>query len=484
MEFSHSQFMQFRKALSVQVSHTFAPGSAVFDDDNLVSCAGLVPVMALAEQTCLTELLAGKVQIAAPRIKSGAANPAPKLATLIAGMCAGADSIDDVDAVRAGGMKTLFGGVYAPSTIGTLLREFTFGHTKQLESVLKAHLGQLGERVDLLPGAQVRAFVDIDSLLRPVYGHAKQGASYGHTKIAGRQILRKGLSPLVTAVSTDVAAPVITGMRLRAGKANSGRGAASMVTEAISTARAAGVAGQILVRGDSAYGNADVVTACRRADARFSLVLTKNKPVTAAIAAIPPDAWTPVCYPGAVQDPDTGAWISDAEVAETSYTAFTSTDAPVTARLIVRRVKDARYPDGLFPVWRYHPFFTDSTEPLTDADITHRRHAIIETVFADLIDGPLAHIPSGRFAANCAWVLCAAIAHNLLRAAATLIDKRYAVARGATLRRKIINVPARLARPQRRPILHGPRHWPWTDAWLTLWHNTLGWHPPPVAVPA
>ena len=127
-------------------------------------------------------------------------------------MCAGADSIDDVDIVRAGGMKTLFGGVYAPSTIGTLLREFTFGHAKQLESVLRNHLPQLVERIDVLAGGDARAFIDIDSLLRPVYGHAKQGASYGHTKIAGKQILRKGLSPLAATISTDLAAPMIAGI--------------------------------------------------------------------------------------------------------------------------------------------------------------------------------------------------------------------------------------------------------------------------------
>src|SRR6476661_10493396 len=154
------------------------------------------------------------------------------------------------------------------------------------------------------------------------------------------------------------------------------------VREPICTARAAGVTGQILVRGDSAYGTAAVVAACRRAGARFSLVLTKNPAVAAAIDAIADHAWTPVRYPGAVRDPDTGAWISDAEVAEIPYTAFTSTRQPVTARLIVRRVKDARYPAALFPVWRYHPFFTNSTEAVTEADITHRRHAIIETVFA------------------------------------------------------------------------------------------------------
>ncbi|CAN3126753.1 IS1380 family transposase (plasmid) [Mycobacterium sp. smrl_JER01] len=467
----------------MQVSHRFAVSSAVFDDAHLVSCAGLVPVMTLAEQCGLTALLERKVRFTCERIKSGAANPSPKLSTLIAGMCAGADSIDDLDIVRCGGMKTLFDSVYAPSTIGTLLREFTFGHARQLDGVLGEHLGALCERVPLLPGAHERAYIDIDSLLRPVYGHAKQGASYGHTKIAGKQILRKGLSPLVTTLSTDHGAPVITGARLRAGKTNSGKGAASMIAAAVATARGAGVSGQILVRGDSAYGTSTVAAAARRAGARFSLVLNKTTTVAAAIESIPENAWTPVSYPGAVRDPDTGVWISDAEVAEIGYTAFSSTETPITARLIVRRVKDARYPDALFPVWRYHPFFTDSDEPIDAADITHRRHAIIETVFSDLIDGPLAHMPSGHFAANSAWILCAAIAHNLLRAAGVLAGGTHAVARGATLRRTIVNVAARLARPQRRPILHLPTHWPWTDQWLALWRNTIGYSPP-AATPA
>lgn len=447
----------------------------MFDEENLVSLAGLVPMMRLAEQTGLGELLAEKVSITSTRVKSGAANPAPKLATLIAGMAAGADSIDDVDVLRSGGMKTVFDAVYAPSTIGTLLREFTFGHARQLESVLGGHLSRLCERAELLPGADVRAFVDIDSLLRPVYGKAKQGASHGHTKIAGKQILRKGLSPLATAISTDASAPVIAGMRLRAGKTGSGKGAGRMVAQAIATARAAGASGEILVRGDSAYGGRAVVKACRRAGAKFSLVLTKNAAVQRAIDSIPDTAWVPVKYPGAVQDPDTGEWISDAEVAETSYTAFMSPKKDqVTARLIVRRVKDAAAEqDALFPVWRYHPFFTDSDEPAPQADITHRRHAVIETVFADLIAGPLAHVPSGRFGANSAWVLCAAITHNLLRAAGTLADPdTLARARGITLRRKLIAVPARLARPQRRPVLHLPARWPWTSAWQRLWTTT------------
>ena len=240
------------------------------------------------------------------RVNSAGVNPAGKLSSIIAGMAAGADSIDDLQVIRSGGMKRLFEQVYAPATLGQFLREFTHGHCLQLASVARAHLVNLATRTDLLAGIDEQAFIDIDSLLRPVYGHAKQGASFGHTKIAGKQVLRKGLSPLATTISTRHAAPVIAGIRLRAGKAGSGKGAASMVREAISTARAAGATGPILVRGDSAYGNSAVVGACVKAKVRFSVVLTKNRTVAAAISAIPEDAWTPVHYPGAVLDPDTG----------------------------------------------------------------------------------------------------------------------------------------------------------------------------------
>jgi hypothetical protein len=400
-------------------------------------------------------------------------NPAGKVTSIIAGMAAGADCIDDLQVIRSGGMPRLFGEVYAPATLGQFLREFTHGHTSQLASVARQHLINLAERTDLLPGIGHQAYVDIDSLLRPVYGHAKQGASFGHTKIAGRQVLRKGLSPLATTISTRTGAPVVAGIRLRAGKAGSGRGADSMVTEAVKTARAAGATGKILVRGDSAYGTSAVVNACLKARVQFSVVLTKNSSVNKAIDAIPEDAWTPVQYPGAVVDPDTGELISDAEVAETEFTAFASTEHPVTARLIVRRVRDQTKLDELFPIWRHHPFLTNSNEPTTAADLTHRRHAIIETVFADLIDGPMAHMPSGRFASNSAWAICAAISHNLLRAVGTLSKDKLAVARGATLRRQIVNVPARLARPQRRPVLHLPEHWPWAQRWLAIWHGVF-----------
>ncbi len=206
----------------MKLQHGWSRATPTFDDDNLVSCVGLVPVMALAEQAGLSELIGGRVVIKATRVASAAVNPAGKLTSIIAGMAAGADCIDDLDVVRAGGMPRLFTAVYAPATLGQFLREFTHGHTLQLASVLRTHLVNLAARTDLLPGIGERAFVDIDSLLRPVYGHAKQGASFGHAKVSGRQVLRRRLSPLATTISTATAAPVIAGVRLRAGKAGSG----------------------------------------------------------------------------------------------------------------------------------------------------------------------------------------------------------------------------------------------------------------------
>jgi Transposase DDE domain group 1 len=443
----------------------------VFDEENLVSHAGLVPLLELAEQTGLSQLLDEHVRFVDERVKSGAANSTSKLTSIIAGMAAGADSIGDLDVVRSGGTKQLFGGVYACATLGIFLREFTHGHTRQLSAVLRRHLIALAGRTRVLEGIDKRAFVDIDSVLRPVYGRAKQGASFGHTKIAGKSILRRGLSPLAVTISTQNAAPLLAGVRLRAGRAGSAKGAASMVTEAINTAREAGApAERILVRGDSAYCSGKVIAAVAKAGAKFSFAITRNPAVDAAIGSIADQQYTPVHYPGAVVDPDTGQLISDAQVAEVEFTAFAGTRYQITGRLIVRRVLDANTQDPLFPVWRYHPFFTTNTEPVADADITHRRHAICETVWSDLIDGPWAHQPSGSFAANAAWSILAAITHNLLRAAGTLIgNTRYAVARGATLRTHLINVAARLARPQRRPVLHLPAHWPTADAWLTFW---------------
>jgi hypothetical protein len=232
--------------------------------------------------------------------------------------------------------------------------------------VAREHLIALAQRTPLLPGIAERAFLDIDSLLRPVYGHQKQGASFGHAKIAGRALLRKGLSPLVTTLSTTRAAPVIAEAWLRGGKTGSGRGAARQVKQAVTTARAIDPDATIMARGDSAFGTKKVIAACLDEQIEFSLALSRNRRVTKAIDSLDETAWTPVHYPGAVEDPDTGALISDAEVAETGYTLSIRGHGRVTARLVVRRVKDARYPDALFPVWRYHPFFTNSDLPTAE----------------------------------------------------------------------------------------------------------------------
>jgi hypothetical protein len=418
-------------------------------------------------------LIDDHVELPSTRVASGAVNPVGKLTSIIAAMGCGADCIDDIDVLRAGGTPRVFSEVYAPSTLGIFLREFTFGHANQLAAVARAHLVALAARTPLLPGIEQRAFLDIDSLLRPVYGHHKQGASFGHAKIANRALLRLGLSPQITTISTATTPPVIAEARLRSGKTGSGRAAASQVKQAITTARRCGASATIMLRGDSMFGTKKVIDACIDGGVEFSLSVTRNPRITKAIQGIDEDTYTPVHYPGAVTDPDTGALISDAEVAETPYTLRLGRHRTLTARLVVRRVKDARYPDALFPVWRYHPFLTNSELPTAEADITHRRHAIIETTFADLIDGPLAHIPSGLFAANCAWLACAVIAHNLLRAAGTLAGGSHAMARGATLRRDLVNIPARFAAPARKPTLHLPIHWPRQIEWKALWDNVI-----------
>ena len=219
----------------------------MFDERNLV------PVLELAEQTGLSWLIGEHVELPSTRMRSGAVNPAGKLTTIIAGMMCGADSIDDANVLRAGGTARVFDEVYAPSTVGILLREFSLGHANQLAAVARALIA-LAQRTPLLPGPDERMFLDIDSLLRPVYGHQKQGASFGHAKIAGRALLRKGLSPLITTLSTPTAAPVIAEAWLGSGKTGSGRGAARQLKQAITTARAIDADGTIMARGDSASG--------------------------------------------------------------------------------------------------------------------------------------------------------------------------------------------------------------------------------------
>jgi DDE family transposase len=461
----------------VRLLHSLARTQASFDDPNLVSRAGLVPVMALAQRAGLTELVAERVRPDGPC----GVNAQLKVPCLVAGMTGGADSIDDMDLLRHGAMDLLFGGVRAPSTLGSHLRSYTWGNVRQLEAVNRQLLAELARRAPLLPGKDVLAFVDIDSMQKRVYGHHKQGAAFGHTKIQGKSLLVRGLNALAAVISTPLSAPVIAATRLRGGSAASGRGAASFAAGAIGTAREAGCTGTIMVRMDSAYYAAKVIAAIRRAGALFSVTVPMDSKVKAAIAAIPGDAWTAIKYPRAIWDDQLRAWISDAQVAEVPYTAFTSKKGQaVTARLIVRRVRDlnkqaAAGQDELFPVFRYHAVFTDSPFELIQAEGQHRDHAIVEQVFADVTDGPLAHLPSGSFAANAAWTACAAIAHNLLRAAGSLASLAYAKARGATLRRDLIDVAARAARHGRGHLtLHLPEGWHREYQWMTLFQAACG----------
>jgi hypothetical protein len=455
----------------VRLLHGLAKTHASFDDPNLVSHAGLVPVMALAQRARLGDLVAGHVR---PGGQCGV-NAAAKVPCLVAGMAAGADSIDDMDLLRHGAMTSLFGGIRAPSTLGSHLRSYTWGNVAQLETASREFLANLAGQAPLLPGADVLAFIDIDSMQKRVYGHKKQGARFGHTKIQGKSLLVRGLNALAAVISTPLSAPVIAATRLRGGNAASARGAASMAARAITTARGCGCTGMIIVRMDSAFYNAAVIGAVRSGGARFSVTAPMNASIRAAIAGIGEDAWTPIQYPHAIWDDQLETWISDAEVAEVKYTAFASKKGQaVTARLIVRRVRDlnkkaADGQDELFSVWRYHAVLTDSPVEQVQAEGQHRDHAVVEQVFADVTSGPLAHMPSGVFTANAAWLSIAAIAHNLVRAAGALASLPFAKARAATIRRDLIAVAARTARHGRSHLtLHLPEGWHREHQWLHL----------------
>ncbi|MCX5340331.1 IS1380 family transposase [Streptomyces atratus] len=452
--------------------------SAVFDDPNLVAHAGLVPVMRLAERCGLSDLVTQKVKLTGTTNGAGAAADS-KISSIVAGMAAGADSIDDLRVLRHGAMPTLFGGIRAPSTLGTFLRAFTHGHALQLHAVHRRFLAALAARTPLLPGSGEKAFIDVDSTHKRVYGRTKQGAEYGRFKGI------RTLHPLLATVCTPHARPVIAGVRMRRGKAADSRGASKFVSEALATAVESGCTGLRILRADSQFYNAGVIAACHRAGAHFSITTGMNPSIKRAVLGIPNDAWQQISYPTAVPDPETGELISDAEVAEIpEYTAFASRKKAerVTARLIVRRVRDLAKPavvgeqGELFPVWRYHPFFTDQPAAALRAEREHRHHAVVEQVIADSKAGALAHLPSGHFHANAAWLTLWTMTYNLLRAAGSLASAFHTKATTATLRAHLVQVPARIARSARRITLHLPHNWPWEQAWTHLFDTV---HDPP-----
>ncbi len=409
------------------------------------------------------------------------ANAGLKVTSLVVGMVAGADSIDDMALLRHGGMGRVFAHAYAPSTLGSFLRAFTFGHVRQLDAVASRFLTRLATQAPLLgssPVSEEHVLVDVDDTIIEVHGYAKQGAGFGYTGV-------RGLNALLATATTANSAPVVVAQRLRKGSCGSPRGAKRLVTDALKTIRGLSSA-KPLVRADSAFYGRGLVLPAVQAGADVSVTVRLDPKVKAAIAAIPEDAWETIEYTDAVLDEATGRWISCAEVAEIPFTAFSAQKKAdqVPGRLVVRRIPDLNATPGqgtLFESWRFHAFFTTTDPAVLDtvaADKTHRGHAVIEQVHADLKNSALAHLPSGKFAANAAWLVLSVIAFNLTRAAATLTWPTLARATTATIRRTLITVPARVASSARRIILHLPTAWPWETAWTRLFTHTCG---PPAA---
>ncbi|MEJ7832907.1 MAG: IS1380 family transposase [Nocardioides sp.] len=474
----------------MQLSHTHRATSAAFDDPNLVSAAGLVPVLALSRAAGLQEL--ADQYLTVPTDKG--ANAGLKVASLVAGMVAGADSIDDMALLRHGGMGRVFANAYAPSTLGSFLRTFTFGHVRQLDAVASRFLTRLADQAPTMVASaghddqQVaaneggRVLVDVDDTIIEVHGYTKQGSGYGYSGV-------RGLNALLATVSTKDTAPVIVGQRLRKGSCGSPRGAKRLVADALKTATTLPSRSDLrpLVRADSAFYGCEVVNAVIRGGADVSVTVRLDKHVKATIATIADDAWTTIEYTDAVYDEQTSRWVSRAEVAEIPFTAFTSKKKAeqVSGRLVVRRIPDLNpgKKNGqatLFDTWRFHAFFTTTSPNVADtvaADKTHRGHAIIEQVHADLKNSALAHLPSAVFNANAAWLVLAVMSFNLTRAAATITGPGLAKATTATIRRKLITVPARISSSARRITLHLPSAWPWETAWQLLFTSVCG--PPP-----
>jgi len=331
------------------------------------------------------------------------------------------------------------------------------------------------------------ALLDVDDTIIEVHGHAKQGAGFGYSGV-------RGLNALLATLTVAGAVPVVVAQRLRKGSTGSPRGAKRLVGDAVRTARRLlGTDQSILVRMDSAFYGRGPVHAALKGGAAVSVTVRMDKRVKAAITTIDEDAWTTIEYTDAVFDEASQRWISRAEVAEIEFTAFAAqkkTDH-VPGRLVVRRIPDfnaeknkAAGQDTLFDTWRFHAFFTTTDDGLLDtvaADRTHRHHAVIEQVHADLKGAALAHLPSGMFTANAAWLVLAVMAFNLTRAAASLTDSQLAKATTATIRRKLITVPARVATSARRITMHLPQAWPWETAWTALFDRV---NDPPAALAA
>jgi hypothetical protein len=431
----------------VRASHELTRVAVSYDESNLMSAAGLLPAAALTQKLGLAELIDARLRLA----RHGA-NSATKALTVIGSMLAGGDSIDDVALLDVGAGRALFDGYRAPSTIGTWLRDFRWSNARQLDAVTRELLARLwaaGAGPDDPAGPLT---IDLDSTICEVRGRDKQGAGFGYTK-------RRGYHPqLATCAETGQ----VIFSRLRGGAAAAARGADSLLAESVSRLRGAGANGPLTVRADSAFYSRAMVSTARRLDVRFSITTRQDRRVRRAIAGIDDAAWAPIPY--WLSTPE----VSGADVAEVPYTCFSGRDA-VTARLIVRRVRPTPGTQlALFTTYSYHAMITDRAGETLELEADHRRHAVVEQSIAELKSAALAHLPSGKFNANAAWLSLAVITHNLTRALGALAGHpRLTV---ATIRRRLITIPGRLAIHARHRTLRLPRRWPWAHDFAAAWN--------------
>ena len=427
----------------MRACHTLERVRVAVDDRRLVADAGLVLPASLAAQLGVRELVDARVKLGeAP----GRAHVGRKALSLIAALLGGADCVADAEAVRAGATAAVLGHpVPAPSTLGTFLRSFRWGHVRQLDAVSRAVL-QRAWAAGAGPGAGPLT-IDLDATICPTYGLAKAGA---------REVTYRGVRGYHPLVAVRAGTGELLHSRLRGGRAAPGRGAASFLRETLARVRAAGATGPLLVRADAAFYQQAVLQACRAQGARFSITVRLNAGLRQALAGIPTGAWTPL--------PD-----GRAELAETAYTVVGRQRAPLPVRLIVRRVPHAvPQQPALFPTYRYHAFVTDRGGAARRLDADHRRHAEVEAAIRDLKYGVgLNHFPSGRFGANAAWLALNGLAHNLARWVTQLGLGAPRWLSTKTLRRRLFSLPGRLTRSARRVTLHLPAAWPWTADLLT-----------------
>jgi Transposase DDE domain group 1 len=416
-----------------------------FDDEHAVANAGLLVSATLAEHLELRELFDRYVNLGeAP----GRANVGIKAMTLVYSLLAGADCIDDADRLRAARTPAVLGhAVRAPSTLGTFLRSFSWGHAAQLDRVLEEALGRAWA-AGAGPG-EGPVTVDVDSSICETYGLAKQGARFGHTKV-------RGYHPLLASLAQS---GEVLGARLRGGNAHTARGAAGFLTQMFNRVRRCGASGPLVCRGDSGFYNRNVTAACRRAGARYSITVKLSKSLHARISKIPEAAWTPIPY-----------WMDGgADVAEIAYRPFSRRHPEV--RLIVRRVKPSPSSQlALLATYDYHAFITDREGDTLELEADHRRHAVVEDPIRDLKYGVgLNHLPSGRFAANAAWLALNVLAYNLARWVNQMgLGQAPPPMTVKTMRTRIFALPGRLTTSARQLTLHLPAGWPWQHEFETI----------------